>query len=344
MQKFNEKLLFNYNPSSQTMTKALLVTEKLGKLNVRLRDVFKDYKKASRIFAFIESKYSSKIEGIYTTLFDVVNTGAETKQQKIIKPIVNELFKSKEALTVERIIELSEIMNSSIDQSKRFDEDFGIYKVVDGKKNKIYQPPMDKNEINKLLKKVITKSNKDQNIIEMLHTHILFEKVHPFVDSNGRLGRLILQRSLARLMNFSNVIPLSWSFFTNLSDYYSSLDIKTEEDLDKGIQTLLDIVLKMYKTTKQFINDLNIWSTKWIPVVLNTSNKVSQEIAEDIVLTLQTQRNYIERTYKLNVRTIDTIFKKINDEGLPFNYKKANRKNLYWNLELEELIDKNFKG
>ena len=235
MQRFNEKLLFNLEHTFPMLEKSIYITEILGKLSVRMKDTFLDYKKASRIFAYIESKYSSKIEGIYTTLFDVVNTGAETKQQKLIRPIVMELFKSKDNISLDRLVEISTIMNTNIDKSKRFDKDFGIYKQTKEKKVKIYEPPLDEAEIKRLFKKVIDKSKQDRFIHERIHTHILFEKVHPFVDANGRLGRLLLQKQVAQSMNFSNVIPISWAFFTNLSSYYDSFDINNRLDLQKGV-------------------------------------------------------------------------------------------------------------
>jgi len=344
MQRFNEEMLFNYVPSIKTLELGLTIMEKLGKLNVRLISIFKDYHRPSRIFAFIESKYSSKIEGIYTTLFDVINTGFETKQQKIIKPIVDELFASKSKLELKRIIELSDIMNTGVDQSKRYDDNFGIYSKQNGKKIKIYTPPINKDEVKQYLKRIIDKSNKDKNIIQMLHTHILFEKIHPFIDANGRLGRLILQRSIARLMNFSNVLPLSWALFVKQHDYYDAFDINSSRDIDKGVQKLLNIILHMYETVKAFTIELEKFVSTWKEIVMNTSNKMTNDIALDILLALQTKRKYVERRYQLNPRTIDSIFEKINKEGLAFNYKKANRNNLYWNIELESLVEKYFKG
>ncbi len=316
--------------------------EKLGKLNVRLRDVFIDQKMPDRIFAFVESKYSSKIEGIYTTLFDVVNTGIETDQQKIIKPIVDELFKTKEKITTEKLIELSNIMNNEKNQNKRFEKEFGIYETKNDVKTKIYEPPLEESVVTELFKEVIEKASNDNNILEILRTHIYFEKIHPFVDANGRLGRLLLQRSMARLVNFSNVLPLSWSFFERRSDYYKSFDIETNEDLDNGINALLDIILHMYEATKQLTKDLKKFVEKYIGVVMSTSSKVSEKMALDILLNLQTKRIYVERKYNLNPRTIDSIFTKLNNE-LPFNFKKVKRNSLYWNIELEEIVNNIYK-
>ncbi|MCK5787995.1 MAG: hypothetical protein KAH32_03285 [Chlamydiia bacterium] len=61
---------------------------------------------------------------------------------------------------------------------------------------------------------------------------------------------------------------------------------------------------------------------------MSISNKVTDDMALDILLALQTKRTDIESTYGLNPRTIDSIFTKLNQE-IPFNFKKANRYSLY---------------
>jgi len=84
----------------------------------------------------------------------------------------------------------------------------------------------------------------------------------------------------------------------------------------------------MYEATKQLTKDLKKFVEKYIGVVMSTSSKVSEKMALDILLNLQTKRIYVERKYNLNPRTIDSIFTKLNNE-LPFNFKKVKRNSLY---------------
>ena len=105
----------------------------------------------------------------------------------------------------------------------------------------------------------------------------------------------------------------------------------------------MNIFEKMYDATKAFLTDVLSWVNSNKAKLMSISNKVTEEIALDILLSLQTKRVYIERTYGLNNRTIDSIFKKINNH-IPFNFKKANRNVLYWNVELEGFVEKHFRG
>jgi CRISPR/Cas system endoribonuclease Cas6 (RAMP superfamily) len=85
-----------------------------------MSEIFLNSKMASRIFAFIESKYSSKIEGIYTTLFENVNTGISSKNANLIKPIVDSLFnKEKEKINKIYIDKLEKILNENQNKKKR---------------------------------------------------------------------------------------------------------------------------------------------------------------------------------------------------------------------------------
>ena len=64
--------------------------------------------------------------------------------------------------------------------------------------------------------------------------HIEFERIHPFIDGNGRTGRIILNQML---MNY-NLLPI---YFLDNSDYRNSFKIYDEK---KDTSKLLHLICK----------------------------------------------------------------------------------------------------
>ena len=55
-------------------------------------------------------------------------------------------------------------------------------------------------------------------------SHLFFECVHPFEDGNGRIGRALAEKALARCLGRPSLIPLSRTIHANRDEYYRALD------------------------------------------------------------------------------------------------------------------------
>lgn len=80
-------------------------------------------------------------------------------------------------------------------------------------------------EVKKLMKQLITFVNESQlNSVEIAaRTHHMFEKIHPFGDGNGRIGRLLMNYVL-----WKNGYPMLIIEYAKRKSYYKALQ-KTEE-------------------------------------------------------------------------------------------------------------------
>lgn len=101
----------------------------------------------------------------------------------------------------------------------------------------VYLPPPPQ-KISGLLNKLLVYINSDFEkfpLINAFIAHLIFEKIHPFIDGNGRVGRLLIFLILkSNGQNFNIGIPFEEYLDENKSDYYYHLDnglSKTEEYL-----------------------------------------------------------------------------------------------------------------
>lgn len=87
-------------------------------------------------------------------------------------------------------------------------------------------------------------SNPLESITDALISHFQFEKIHPFLDGNGRIGRLILTQHMRSLgLDFHGLISLEKSIEESRSTYYYYLQ-NSGSDLTSWVEYLLTVVNK----------------------------------------------------------------------------------------------------
>lgn len=127
---------------------------------------------------------------------DIIETLNHFKAFDYILDNINELD--------EKLIkELHKIIKSNTSDSRKDWFNTGEYKKL---KNYVGNEPTTdpknvENEIQELLKKY--NDIKDKKIEDIIEFHYNFEKIHPFQDGNGRVGRLIMFKECLR----HNIIP-----------------------------------------------------------------------------------------------------------------------------------------
>ena len=113
-------------------------------------------------------------------------------------------------------------------------------------------------------------------LIRAAIAHLYFESIHPFEDGNGRIGRIIAEKSLAQSIKRPILMSISTAIESNKKAYYEALEkaqrsneindwieyfgktiLEAQKDFIKSIEFLLQKTA-FYDHNKTFLNDTQL--------------------------------------------------------------------------------------
>ena len=206
------------------------------------------------IYSFVYD--SNAIEGNPVTEADTYTILAsdsflEKYSQKDNQEVVS-LYKAYKYMQTKHLLNVETLLNIHKHVLYFDPENAGIYRTIAvhvGDKNMLpFENIPDK--INELFDIIFELNIDNTNIFEIISEfHLRFEHIHPFIDGNGRVGRLLLNHMLIN----SGFLPINLKV-TDKGKYYRAFrqyDINTV----KGIQELYSLITKCeYDELNKFIS------------------------------------------------------------------------------------------
>jgi Fic family protein len=197
-----------------------------------------------------EAVASSKIEGTQATIEEVFKYQAEGKvsendpKEKDIREIINyrRAIEYSTHLLEERplgenfVKRLHDILLQSVRGESKDRGNFRRIPVFIGKPGAtmdtaIYIPPP-ANELNGLLsnwEKYVNSDDEPDALVKIAVAHYQFEAIHPFLDGNGRIGRLLIPIMLYQMEILSYpLLYISEYFEQHKAEYYFNLRLVDE--------------------------------------------------------------------------------------------------------------------
>ena len=195
-------------------------------------------------------------------------------------------------------------------------------------------------DINDLMKNLFDyiHNSEDVDLISVILTHYQFEKIHPYVSGNGKIGRLLIPLQFALYKKEPPILFLSEAFDNLKNTYFTLLSAEVEEDINKFIKVFLQCVIdectlnikrikklnKIYKTDYESFKDTIGGSTiyKVYPIILKkivfTTNDLVKECALHInsvnkVLNKLVEEGYLVKEKKPGTNRVTFCYKKMYD-------------------------------
>jgi Fic family protein len=271
-------------------------------------------KKIIRMNVLKSSLYSARIEGNPLDLDDLKTKGKiRTKDEvfNIVKAIEHIQKKVKKDFLIDKnfIFDLhSLIMTGKIGFTKNFRKEMGAIFNQSGKAIYLSPPPT---KINDYIGKLINYINHGEPnpFINAFISHLVFEKIHPFLDGNGRVGRLlILAIILSKKGSDYFFVPFEKELEKERESYYYYFDVGL-----KNTNEYLIFMLKMF-----------LKSVEELKITIENENKKTIFLPprqEEIYLIIKDHRlvsfDQIRRRFlKVPERTLRYDLKKLAEKGL----------------------------
>ncbi len=312
-----------------------------------------------------EAVLSSKIEGTQVSFTELLQYEAEEKNIKNINiNDVNEvlnykkamleaenMFKERPFIHLNMIKNLHNILLSGVRGNNKARGEFRKIQVYIGNKgcnieNATYIPPEAQNILPALdnLEKYIN-NEEQETLISCAIMHAQFEMIHPFLDGNGRMGRMLIPLFLYQKDCICKpVFYMSEYFESNRQEYYIKLNnISSNGNWDDWIEFFLKAIVEQsnrnINKSKEIIDLYNNLKKEFINT---THSDFAIEVLDNLFKKPIISSSELAKNSNINVyRTANSIFNKLLNANLISINKetKGNKSAIYCLDKLVEIVD-----
>lgn len=222
-----------------------------------------------------EALLSSQIEGTQATLEDVLDPLIEKNANQNVADVVNYIKATEFALErmntlplCNRLIkETHEVLMSGVRGQEKNPGEFRtsqnwIGAAGSSLKNARYIPPNPEDMINAMsdLEKYINSDDSLDLLIQAALLHYQFETIHPFLDGNGRVGRLLITLFLMekKVLN-SPALYISYYLKQNRIEYYDRMsEVRNKDNYKQWVKFFLNAIKESADESVDTIKKLSV--------------------------------------------------------------------------------------
>jgi len=335
----------------------------LGSLN-SLLNYLPNPKLLGRTLQTKEAVLSSKIEGTQATMdevfeYEAQNSAENDDKKQDIKEVINyrraldkgvKLLKTK-PISENLIKDLHKILLSLGRGHNKAPGEFRKIQAYIGRpgatiENALFIPPSADKIIPLFgnLEKYLNSSNEKDRLVQIAIAHYQFEAIHPFLDGNGRVGRLLISLFLFENKLLSHpFLYLSEFFEENRQDYYELLrNVSEQEDWQSWIKFFLNAITIQSKKAETTANNILTLYQKYKEIIDEFNSVYAIHLIDAIFTYPVFSSASIRKNVKIkNTQTLFNLIKKFIDKGIiKEKFPKRKRGKIYVFDELVKILNK----
>ncbi len=306
-----------------------------------------------------EALISSQIEGTQCTLYDVLDPDIDGNANLDVSDVINYIHACSYAMDRLNTIPLCnrllrEIHKELLAGGRGREKNPGEFRrsqnwvgPINGTlKDAKYIPPNvdDMNDALNELERYMNEGDDYDLLIRIALIHYQFETIHPFLDGNGRVGRLMILLYLIEKKLISNpVIYISYYLKKNQIEYYDRLsEVRNKGNYEQWIDFFLDAVSAAAKDSLDTIEKLTALHEKNVALLPKTARKndnvrrLFDYIEQHPIIDIR--RTAVELGVSYN--TVSNAVKKLTALGILFEKTNAARNRVFSYEDYLEILRK----
>lgn len=307
-----------------------------------------------------EALLSSQIEGTQCTLEDILNPLIEDNTNRDVSDVVNYIRATEFALERLKTLPLCNrlikethavLLESARGQEKNPGEFRYSQNWIGGQgstlKNARYIPPNPEDMLTAMsdLEKYINSDDTLDPLIQAALIHYQFETTHPFLDGNGRVGRLLITLFLMEKGILSTpALYISYYLKMNRIEYYDRMtQVRRTGDYEQWISFFLQAFADSAEDaihTIDYLTALHDKSTKLFDALTKRQRtsvlKVFAYLESNPIIDIQKTSTALEMSYN----TVSKVVSILVDDGILKQTDKSGKAKIYSYTEYLDILRK----
>ncbi|MBE7021504.1 MAG: Fic family protein [Ruminococcaceae bacterium] len=295
-----------------------------------------------------EALLSSQIEGTQATLEDVLDPLIEKNTNQNVADVINYIKATEFALErlnslplCNRLIkETHEVLMKDVRGQEKNPGEFRYSQNWIGSagstlKNARYIPPNpeDMKQAMSDLEKYINSDDELDLLIQAALIHYQFETIHPFLDGNGRVGRLLITLFLMEKKRLNTpALYISYYLKNNRIEYYDRMsEVRNKNNYEQWIKFFLRAIKESSEDAVETINKLSELHDKNIAIIeqMGRASKTAKQIFDYLEKNPIIDIKKTSEELSLAFSTVSASVKRLEEYGILVQTNNANRNRVF---------------